>query len=165
MLKPTHRDVTMHTTVEITSDETSICLEVTYYFIKAASNISIIVQIEQLDKQRSRLELFHLPKNSEIHWAKKRIETKLLKAGKYKISISIVPHAAFIGDIRFCKKSEHYLMTFKLSQESIINIYLIQASLYVSPVYNYLSECKFLDGNKSASFMSSDNEVFSKKQK
>jgi hypothetical protein len=114
MLKPTHRNVTMHTTVEITSDESSICLEVNYFFIKAASNNSIIVAIEQLDKQGNRSE-FHLPKNSEIHWAKKKIETKSLKAGKYKISISIVPHAAFIGGISFCKKREHYLMTFKLS--------------------------------------------------
>jgi hypothetical protein len=110
MLKPTQRDVTMHTTVEITSDESSICLEVTYYFIKKASSEPIKVQIEQLNNKSDRLlKMFNLTKNSEFHWAKKKINAKSLQAGTYKISITIAPHAAFIGDISFCKKREHYL--------------------------------------------------------
>jgi hypothetical protein len=108
MLKPTKRDVTMHSIVEVTREQSSICLEVTYYIKREASNKPIIVNIEQLDEQSGRWEKkFNLSKNTD--WAKKRVETSLPRAGKYKISITIVTHAAFIGDISFCKKREIYL--------------------------------------------------------
>jgi hypothetical protein len=101
----------MHTIVEIRQDHPSICLEVTYFFYKRASNDSIILRIEKISNQnKSRKETLYLQKKFDFHWVKERRETDLPGAGKYNISISITPHAVFIGDISFCKKGEQFLI-------------------------------------------------------
>lgn len=148
MLKPTHRDVNMHTIVEITQDQSPICLDVTYFIYKKASNESIAVRIEKLDNEnRGWKKNFSLPKQFDFHWVKERMETDLPGTGKYKISISIAPHAAFIGDISFCKKCEYLtLFDYYITKRTVM--FLIAAPVYETPVYNYLTECKFLDGYK-----------------
>lgn len=116
MLKPTNRNVTMHTTIEL-QEKYKICLDVTYYYRRWTSNEPILVQIQPLDTQNGRYNNyrnFSLPNYFDFRWAKQRIETDPLDAGKYNVSIFIAPKDTFIGDVHFCTNCEILLTIYTM---------------------------------------------------
>jgi hypothetical protein len=164
VLKPIDgiRNVTMTTTVEMNQNKSRICLDVTYFFKSNAINRSITVQIKSLSKQAGTHENpIYLEKNAEPHWVKKRNEIGQLGAGKYNISINIVPYAVFIADIHFCQNRESDMINKNIF--IAINIFLILATLYVTPVYNYLADCKFLDRKDATSVLNDDHGLWREK--
>lgn len=136
MLQPTHKNATMSTTVAITQDQSTICLDMTYYaYPNMTTKQLIAVKIERLDNQTGAAEklfYFYAHKILKIEWARKRLETAELEAGNYSISIFIESRSFYIGAIDLCKKRKY------LTQKVTMN-----TSEYITKIKSHSSICVY----------------------